>query len=411
MPKTQPILGLDIGSSAIKAVIGEQGRDGKIILQAGIVKPAKGLRRGTVVDMDLAAGQINSVLQSVKDISKNAIRNIYLNVGGVDIRTQISRGIIAVSRANSEIYQDDIDRVIQASEAVNLPSNRMILHTIKKEFIVDGVGDIQDPLGMIGARLEVVSYIIDAFQPAVKNIMKCVEIAGGSISGLIFNPLSSALSVLTVNQRELGVVLIDIGFGSTSIAVYEEGKLLHTVSIPVGGGHITNDLAVALKIPVEVAEKLKVSYGYAISQGVSAKDVVDLKKIDISLKGTPSRKFISEVVESRLNEICDLVNAELKKINRAGKLPGGAVIVGGGSKLPGLSELFKQELKLSTQIGLANPLFFEMGPQNTVDLLESPEYTNVLGLVLWSQGLNPKPSVAAENVVKNALSFLKNFLP
>src|SRR3989338_5767550 len=324
------ILGLDVGSSSIKAVIGEPNRDGKITLLSGIIKPSKGIRRGVVVDMDTAAGQINSVLQAAKDISKNSLKNIYLNIGGVDVHSQVSEGKVAVARANSEIYKDDVARAIQASEAVNLPANRMILHTVKKEYIVDGVGDIQDPLGMVGSRLEVVNYVIDAFAPAVKNITKCVEIAGGRISALIFNPLSSATSVLTVNQRELGVVLIDIGYGTTGIAVYEEGKLLHTKMLPIGAGHVTNDLAVALKVPVETAEKLKVSYGYAVSSGVPGKESIDLKKIDISLKGTPSRKFISEVIESRMTELCDLVNAELKSIGRLAKLPGGAVIVGGG---------------------------------------------------------------------------------
>lgn len=405
------ILGLDIGSSSIRAVIAEPGRDGKISLVSGIVKPSKGLRRGVVIDMDSAAGQINQVLQSARDISKNSIKNIYLNIGGVDVRSQVSRGIAAVSRASSEIYKDDIDRAVQASEAVNLPSNRMILHTIKKEFIVDGVGDIQDPLGMVGGRLEIINYIIDAFAPAVKNIIKCVELSGGSVSALIFNPIASSLSVLSTNQRELGVILIDIGYGTTGIAVYEEGKLLHTVMLPVGAGHVTNDLAVALKIPVEVAEKLKVAYGYALSSAVPGKDSIDLKKIDSNLKGTPSRKFISEVVESRLSEICDLVNDELKKIGRAGKLPGGAVIVGGGARLPGISELFKSELKLSTQIGLVNPAFFELGPQCQADLMEFPEYASVLGLLLWSEGLNPRPKTSHKGILKTGSDFLKNFLP
>ena len=409
--RTHPILGLDIGSSSIKAVIGEVSRDGKLILHSGIVKPSKGIRRGVVVDMDAAVGQINSVLQAAKDVSKDSLKNIYLNIGGVDVRSQVSEGKVAVSRANSEIYKDDVDRVIEASEAVNLPSNRMIIHTVKKEFIVDGVGDIQDPMGMVGSRLEVVSLVIDAFAPAVKNIMKCVEVAGGSISALIFNPLASALSVLTNNQKELGVVLIEIGFGTTGIAVYEEGKLVHAKILPVGAGHVTNDLAVALKIPVEVAEKIKLSYGYAVARDVPAKESIDLKKIDANLKGSPTRRFISEVVQSRLAEICDLINAELKSIDRAGKLPGGAVIVGGGAKLPGLSELFKNELKLSTKIGLSNPNFFEIGPQNTSNFLESPEYTAVLGLTLWSQGLNPKTLPRTDSVTKKAVTFLKNFLP
>jgi len=402
------ILGLDIGSGTIKAVIAEFNNDGRAVLKAGITRPSKGIRKGSVVDMESAAGQINLVLQSVKDISKGALKNIYLNVGGVDVKSQSSRGIVAVARATSEIYKDDIARVIQASEAVNLPSNRMILHTIKKEFIVDGIGDIEDPLGMVGARLEVVSMIIDAFQPTVKNLMKCVEIAGGSIAGLIFSPLASAQAVLTKNQKELGTVLIDIGYGTTGLALYEEGKLLHTKILPVGAGHITNDLAIALKIPVEVAEKLKISYGYAMAKDVPGKESVDLKKIDVSMKGNPSRKFISEVVESRLSEICELVNNELKSLGKQGRLPGGAVIVGGGAKLPGVAELFKSELRLATNIGLPIPSAFESGPSSTMEFLESSEYALVLGLILWGNELNPRPRRAKELAI---VKFIKNFLP
>lgn len=402
------VLGLDIGSGTIKAVVAEFNNDGKAVLKAGITRPSKGIRKGSVVDMESAAAQINSILQSVKDISKGAIKNIYLNVGGVDVKSQSSRGIVAVARATSEIYKDDITRVTEASQAINLPSNRMILHTIKKEFIVDGIGDIEDPLGMVGARLEVVSMIIDAFQPTVKNLMKCVELSGGSIAGLIFSPLASAKAVLTKSQKELGTVLIDIGYGTTGIAVYEEGKLLHTKVLPVGAGHITNDLAIALKIPVEVAEKLKISYGYAVAKDVPGRESVDLKKIDINTKGVPSRKFISEVVESRLSEICELVNHELKSLGKQGRLPGGAVVVGGGAKLPGIVELLKSELRLATQIGLPIPSAFESGPSSTMDLLESPEYANVLGLVLWSNELNPRPRRTRELSV---LKFIKNFLP
>src|SRR3990167_10201060 len=181
------ILGLDVGSSSIRAVVEEEEKGNKISLIYSIERPSHGLMKGVVVDMDEAASSINAVLQEVKNFSKGAIHNIYLNVGSSDIHSQISRGIIAVSRASSEIHRDDMTRAVQASEAVHLPSNRMILHTITREFIVDGVGDIRDPLGMVGARLEVASVVIDAFEPTVKNLMKCVELSHGSVAGLIFS--------------------------------------------------------------------------------------------------------------------------------------------------------------------------------------------------------------------------------
>ncbi|MBI4123241.1 MAG: cell division protein FtsA [Parcubacteria group bacterium] len=403
------ILGLDIGSDKVRAVIAEPTDGGRVVLHAGLTRPSRGLRRGVVVDMDAAVAVVGDIIQEVKQLSKTALRNVYLRVGGSDVRVQTSRGITAVARANAEIYKDDVDRVVQASEAINLPSNRMILHTLKQEFIVDGVGDIQDPLGMVGARLEVISLIIDAFSPAVRNLTKCVELAGGSIGALIFGPTASASSVLTHSQKELGVIMIDVGYGTTGIAVFEEDKLLHTKVFPLGAGHITSDLAIALKIPVETAEKVKLSYGYAVAGEVSNKDKIDLKKIDDGAQGTPSRKFIAEVIESRLSEIYELINKELASIGKERRLPAGAVLAGGGAKMPGIVELAKRDLKLSTQIGLPNRAGFESGSSSMVEFLESPEYASVLGLTLWSREVRPRRAVLAAH--HPLVRFFRNFLP
>lgn len=411
------ILALDVGSNTIRGLIAERGEgpnQGKIVLLSVITRPSKGIRRGVITDMDGAVAEINSVLQVAKEISRNSTRNIFLNIGGSDVKSQVSKGIVAVSRASGEIHRDDIERVLEASQAVNLPSNRMIIHTINREFIVDGVS-VENPLGMAGARLEVVSFLIDAFKPNVKNLMKCVEMAGGAISALIFSPLASALSVLSKNQKELGVIAVDIGYGTTGIAVYEEGKLLHTKVLPVGAGHITNDLAIALKIPVDIAEKIKISHGYAVSSDVPAKETVDLKKIDSALKSAPSRKYISQVVQSRLAEICDLINEELDLIDKVGKLPGGVVITGGGAKLPGIADLFKAELKLTSKIGLPHPSQFEASSAETQEFLDSPEYASALGLCMWGLSGESGDYKLGENSIKNAglkaLSYLKNFLP
>jgi len=402
------ILGLDIGSETIKAVVAESTSGGKVLLRGRFTKPSKGLRKGVVVDMEGATNAVTGLLDKVREVSRGALKNIYLRVGGSDVRVQNARGITAVSRANSEIYKDDVDRVVQASEAINLPPNRMILHTVIREFIVDGVGDIQDPLGMVGTRLEVLSLVIDAFQPTIKNLTKCVDLAGGSIGGWVFGPIASATAMLTDNQKELGVVSIDIGYGTTGIAVYEENKLLHTRVFPVGAGHVTNDIAIALKIPVEAAEKVKLSYGYASTRGISTKEKIDLQKIDANAKGSPSRKFISEVIESRLSEICDLINNDLHGIGKERQLPAGVVITGGGAKLPGTAELFKDELKLAAQIGLAHGGAFETESQGMLEFLESPEHALVLGLVLSGHNLqDSRSSIGGGGVA----SFLKNFLP
>jgi cell division protein FtsA len=390
--------------------VAEAGKD-KLRLIYGITRPSSGVRKGSVVSMDDAARAIGEVISEIRAFYRPSIRNIWMNVGGANIRSQISRGIIAVARANSEIYQDDIDRVVKASQAINLPQNRMILHTLTREFVVDGISDIKDPLGMVGARLEVSSLIVDAFGPTVKNLKKCVEVGGGEVGGLVFNPLASARSVLSKNQRELGVVLVDIGAQTTGIAVYEEDKLLHTNMFPVGASHITNDLAVALKIPVDIAEKLKIAHGYAVAKDVPSKDVIDLKKVDINATGNPSRRFVAEVIESRIQEIFEFVNNDLRLIGKAGRLPAGAVLVGGGAKLPGIVELARQELKLSTQVGLPNLSPFEVHDQSLLEYAESPEYAAVLGLVLLSSDSSGGMIRSSSGGRNWLIQLLKNMLP
>lgn len=404
-----PILGLDIGSNTVRAVVAEPTVHGQIIVRHSLARRSKGMRKGVVSDTPEVMVVLRDIFDEVGRISRPALKNIYLGVNGTDVKTQLSRGIIAVSRANSEIYKDDINRVIQASEAVNISSNRMILHTMTREFMVDGVSDINDPEGMSGARLEVVSFLVEAFEPAVKNLIKCVESSKGGISALILNPLAAAQAVLNKSQKELGVVLIDIGYNTTGVAVYEEEKLLHTKVLGVGAGHITSDLAVALKVPVEIAEKIKLEYGYASAKDVPSKESIDLGKIDDTLKGSPSKKFVAEVIESRLSEICELVNNELKSIGKDGHLPGGAVLVGGGAKMPGIAELFKNELKLSTKVGFSGQERFGTISPGTADILENPEYAAVLGLAFWNRELDKDGRGRIKNNFINRI--LKSFLP
>ncbi|PIR98185.1 MAG: cell division protein FtsA [Candidatus Colwellbacteria bacterium CG10_big_fil_rev_8_21_14_0_10_42_22] len=401
----QQILGLDIGSDSIKAILTEPAPDGKLALVRVFQSPSRGVRRGVVVDMDGVVGVINKLFDEVVEVSKGGLKNIWLSVGGVDVSVRSSRGSSAVSRANSEIHQDDIDRAVEASVAVKPRSNRCNLHTLNQEFIVDGVGDIQDPLGMVGARLEVINLVIDAFEPSVKNLQKCIRLANGEVGGMVFSPLASAKSVLTEKQKELGVVLIDIGAGSTGLAIYEENKLLHTKIFKMGANDITNDLALGLQVPVEVADKIKLSYGYAIPKEVPSRDHIDLKTINPEMSGKPSKKFVAEIIEARLQEICEVVNDELKSIGKDKSLPGGAVVVGGGAKMPGVADLVQSELKLASQIGVANPALFVAKDVSTRELLASPEHTCALGLPLYSERAKTKirPSGKAAGMVRGLI--------
>ena len=396
------ITGLDIGTSSLKVVVAEN-KGGHPILRLVFKEPSAGMRKGTIVDLAEASQAINRALAKVKKLSKAAVKNVYINIGTPQAKSQVSRGIVAVSRADTEIYRDDVDRAVKASQAVNLSPNRTIIHNVTREFVVDGVGDIPDPQGLSGSRLEVQSLVIDAFSPHVKSLVKAVELAGGEMAGLVFSPLVASRAALSRSQKDLGVALVDVGFGTTGLAIYEESKLLSAVKFPVGASNISNDLAVGLKMPVPAAENLKLNYGYALARDVGHKESIDLKKFYPEAKGTVSRRFVAEIIESRLAEILDFVNNELKLLGDRGKLPGGVVLVGGGAKMPGLSDLVKQELKLPSQVGLPVGDEWKSEDANSDEFLEDPEFINALGLVLWgtdSDGWRREGNFGLKNVIK-----------
>lgn len=377
------IVGLDIGSSTLKAAVAEIGKDRKLSLLKIFKMPSRGVRKGMVDELGEATGAVNQILSEIKKDYPSAHKNVFLNTGSAQVRTQVSRGIVAVSRADYEICQDDIDRVNQASQAVKMPPNRMVVHTITKEYLVDGVGDIRDPLGMIGNRLEANVVLVDAFTPAIKNISKVVETNGGEIAGLIFGPLASSRAVVTKHQKELGVVVVDIGFGTTSVTVYEENKLLNSTTFPFGAGNVTNDLALGLKIGVEAAEAIKFSFGAAFAKDMPAREMIDLRKVDPRARGVTARRFVAEIVEARLTEIFEQVNEQLRKLDKEARLPAGVVLVGGGAKLPGLVDLVKQEMRLPAQIGIPDVSLMEVKSGELALHIEDPEFACCLGLLLW----------------------------
>jgi cell division protein FtsA len=254
------------------------------------------------------------------------------------------------------------------------------------------------------------SLVIDAFTPHVKNLIKAVELAGGQVGGLVLTPLASARCALSKAQKDLGVALLDIGSGTTGLCVWEENKLVGVAKLPVGASNITNDIAIGLKIPVAAAEALKLGYGHALAREINAKEAIDMKKIYPEGKGSISRRFLGDIIESRLAEIFDFINNELKQMGRAGQLAGGLVIIGGAAKMPGLTELASQELKLSTQIGLPTGDEWQMETAGFSQYLEDPEFITALGLVLWGldQGDFPAKTKLPDFKLKG---LLKYFLP
>ncbi|MEK7187484.1 MAG: cell division protein FtsA [Patescibacteria group bacterium] len=376
------ITGIDIGTAEIKVVIAEN-RNGHPNILSVFKERSLGLKKGAIHDLSETVQALSRVFVQIRDVSKSAVKNLYVNIGTAQVRAQHSRGVAAVSRADSEIYQDDVDRVVRASQILNLGSNRMIVHTITKEFIVDGVGDITEPIGLGGSRLEVTTLVIDAFEPHVKGLIKAIQLNGGFIKGMAFDPLIAARAALSKVQKDLGTVLVDIGHGTTGMVVYEENRLVGAAVFPVGAANITNDIAIGLKIPVAAAESIKLNYGYAVSRDVGVRDTIDLKKICGEGYGIISRRLLAEIIQARMSEILEFVQSELKLMGRSGQLAGGVVLVGGGAKLPGIADLAKDELRLAAQIGLVAERNDWFGSEGMGSVFDDPEYVNVLGLILW----------------------------
>lgn len=372
------IVGVDIGSSSVRAVIAKQSRDEQHprVIGVGSVN-SFGIRRGSIIDTNDVAKAVNDAVEQAERMAGTQIKEAVFNIGGCDVGFQNSKGVIAIGRADGEVVEDDINRVISEAQVISLPMNKEIVHVIAKKYRLDDQDNIKDPIGMKGVRLEVDALVIESSSVHVKNISKCAYQANIEISDLVFEPLAAAKSVLSKKQKELGVVLIDIGGGTTSIAVYEEGDLIHSVIIPIGAGHITNDIAIGLRTSVDVAEKIKLEYGSALASEINKKDVIDLGQIDSGENDVVSRYHVAEIIEARLEEIFLLVQKELKSIGKAGLLPSGVVLVGGGAKMTHATDLAKAVLGLPVQVG------FPTGLGGMLDKIDDPSFAVVSGLVLW----------------------------
>lgn len=374
------IVGIDIGSSNVRTVISQQikGEEQLRIIGVGSVH-SFGVRRGVIIDIDDLAKSINESMEMAKNMAGSNVRKAIINIGGCDIGFQDSKGVIAIGRADGEVIEDDINRVISEAQNIPLQMNREIIHVIPKKYMLDNQDNIKNPLGMKGVRLEVDALVIESTTANIKNISKCLYQTSIEIEDMVLEPLAAAKAVLSKKQKELGAALINIGGGTTSLAVYEEGDLIHTAVLPIGAGHITNDIAIGIRTSIDVAEKIKLEYGSAISREVSKKDGIDLAQIDSQEEGVISRHHVAEIIEARMEEIFSLVQKELVKIDRAGLLPAGAVLVGGGSKMMHIAELAKEKLGLPVQIG------FPSGFGGILDKVDDPSFSTVLGLILWNQ--------------------------
>jgi len=371
---------LDVGTSKVRAIVASI--KGKEELKPKIIGVGEsnslGMRKGVVVDIEEMTKSIKRAIDQAERSSGLNIEKTYVSVGGNHIKAKTSKGIVAVSRADEEVSEDDVLRAINNASAVSLDPNREVIHVIPREFNIDGQEGIQDPRGMTGVRLEVDTLIVDGLTPYIKNLRKCLANSRVEIEGLVLNVLAASNAVLTRKQKELGVLVLDFGGGTVGMTVYEERKLIHIHVLPIGSSHITNDLAIGLRTSVEAAEKVKLAYGSCLTDEVGKKETIDLCKIDEKEEGMVNRREISRIVEARIDEIFSLVNKELKKINRERLLPAGAILIGGGSKIPGIIDLAKEKLKLPVQLG------YPQGVDGLVDKVDDPALATAVGLIFWA---------------------------
>lgn len=382
MAKEQYIVGLDVGTDTIRVVQGKLEETGRINIIGASSVPANGMRKGVIVDIDEAVSSISAVLEKVERMTGVPVQHANVSVGGNHITCMDSKGVIAVSRADGEISENDVIRVIDASQAVSIPPNREVIHVIPKTFTLDGQSGIKDPIGMTGIRLEVETIIIHGALPFLKNLTKAITQAGLEVDQLVLSPLAAAQSVLNKRQKELGVALIDLGAGTTSVAVYEENNLIHTAIVPVGSMHITNDIAIGLRCTIDTAERVKVMYAQASPALVDKLAEIDMSKIDPQEENRISQQLVAEIVEARLEEIFDYVTKELKRIDRDGKLPAGIVLTGGGAALPGVTEFAKHYLRLPVSIGVPSET------DTIIDQVVDPSFATVVGLSLWGSNFS-----------------------
>jgi len=378
MAKPYIITGLDIGTGFIKMLaVSKKAADDDFEIVGFAQAPSLGIRRGVVVDVPKVSSIISSLAQKISEDSGYPIERVYANLGGSHIFCTSSRGLVSVSRADQKISEEDVDRVLKAAQAISLSSNKEIIEVLPKEFIVDGGAGVKEALGMEGVRLEADALVLCGFSPYIKNSSLTVSNSGLLVNDMIFSSLASAKAVLTSREKELGACILDIGAGTTDMAVFEEGTLIHTKVFPVGSGHITNDIAICLKTDIDTAEKIKIEFGScgsSLKKGKEKKIKVDFKE-ELGEEGSLvfSKRELNNIIEARVGEIFDLANKELKSISRQGMLPAGIILTGGGAKLPGIKDMAKKHLKLPCRIGTSKISY---------NFQEDPGLSVLCGLVL-----------------------------
>ena len=401
------VVGIDIGTQQTLVLVGAIGDQGEVrIVGVGRI-PSRGIKKGVVVNVAQATESISEAVDLAEQSSGYQIERAYVGVTGVHITSRNSTGVVGVSRRDHGIGPDDVDRVLEAAGAIVLPQNQELIHILPRTYTVDGQEGVRDPLAMHGFRLEVEAHVVMGSSTALQNLRKCVLGAGVQISELVLSSLASGHSILTDNERDMGVVLVDIGDGSTDIAIFIEGAVWHTKSLPVGGEYITSDIAIGLRLPSQAAEQVKISHGYAV-----ANQVAEDERFTISPYGEGSpvpiaRWKLAEIIQARSEEILESVQQEIKRSSYDGLLPAGLVLCGGTAQMPGMRDLARSIFELPVQIGIPR------GITGLIDRVSGPDAAVAVGLVKWTPTLEEGGGwrTVRTSFVGRATGWLRNLLP
>jgi len=371
------VVGLDVGTSKIVAIVAEIGPEGELNVIGLGTQPSRGLKRGVVVNIEATMASIQRVLEEAELMADCRIGAVTTGIAGSHIRSLNSSGMVAIKEG--EVQQADIDRVIETAKAIAIPNDQQILHILPQEFIIDGQDDVREPLGMSGVRLEVKVHIVTGAVSAVENIAKCVRRCGLQLNDIVLQPLASAAAVLNDDEKELGVCLMDIGGGTTDIAVFAGGAIRHTAVIPIAGDQVTNDIAMTLRTPTKEAEELKIRHGCALRQLADANDIVEVPGVGERSPRKLSRPMLAEVIEPRIEELYTLVQSELRRSGFEELLSSGVVITGGTSMLQGMAELGEEVFHLPCRIGIPSYV------GGLADVVRSPRYSTAVGLLQYGR--------------------------
>jgi len=402
------IVGLDIGTSKVVAIVGEIGLDGSIEIIGIGSNPSKGMKKGVVVNIESTVQSIQRAVEEAELMAGCQIHSVYVGIAGSHIRSLNSHGIVAIK--DKEVYRADLERVIDAAQAVAIPADQKILHILPQEYIIDNQEGIKEPLGMSGVRLEAKVHLVTCAVNAAQNIEKCIRRCGLEVEEIILEQLASSYSVLTDDERELGVCLVDIGGGTTDIAIFTDGSIRHTGVIPIAGDQVTNDIAMALRTPTQHAEEIKIKYACALTQLAGADDTIKVPSVGDRPPRDLSRQSLAEVVEPRYDELFTLVQAELRRSGFEDLVPAGIVLTGGTSKMEGVVELAEEIFHMPVRVGYPQTV------RGLNDIVRNPVYATSVGLLQYGMlhrvdsgaASSGKSVNAAEGVLSRAKAWLQS---